>query len=106
MSTAPYSSALRVVAAPLSQAGTYDDGNGVLTMIFCRNVNPSIRGISMSNRITSGTWALILSAATKGSDAVALTSMAGSPESISLKVWRTTAESSTMRTRIFGLITN
>jgi hypothetical protein len=44
------------------------------------------------------------SAATKGSDAVAMTSMPGSLESTSLNVWRTTAESSTIRTRIFAAL--
>src|ERR1035441_874035 len=71
-------------------------------MIFCKNVRPSMRGISISSRITSGTSSSIRSAATKGSLAVPITSMAGSSDSTSLRVWRTTAESSTMRTRIFG----
>ncbi len=73
-------------------------------MIFCRKVRPSMRGISMSRVITSGICSRIRSAATNGSPAVAMTSISGSPDSTSLRVWRTTAESSTISTRILRVL--
>ena len=76
-------------------------GIGCCAISFCRKVSPSIRGISMSRVMTSGSCSLILSAATKGSDATPLTSIAGSLPSTSVSVRRTSAESSTIRTLIF-----
>src|SRR5579863_8154329 len=70
-------------------------------MMCSRNVSPSIRGISMSSVMTSGTCWLMRSAATNGSDAVPITSICESAERTSLRDWRTTAESSTISTRIF-----
>ena len=103
ISTAPYSSAFSVVCAPSSaRLEQITTGIGCWLMIFCRNVRPSMRGISISSVITSGTWSRIRSAATNGSLAVPITSMAGSSDRTSLRVWRTTAESSTIRTRILG----
>ncbi len=90
ISTAPYSSAFSALCAPSSaRLEQITTGIGCCAMIFCRKVRPSMRGISMSSVITSGTCSRILSAATKGSEAVAITSIAGSEESTSLKVWRT-----------------
>ena len=105
ISTAPYSSAFSVLAAPVSaRLEQMITGIGCWLMIFCRNVSPSMRGISISSVITSGTCSCIRSAATKGSPAVPMTSIEGSLDKISLNVWRTNAESSTIRTRIFGLL--
>ena len=60
MSTAPYSSALRVLCAPSSaRLEQITTGIGCWLMIFCRKVRPSMRGISMSRVITSGTCSLI-----------------------------------------------
>ena len=106
-STAPYSSALSVLCAPSSaRLEQITTGIGCWAMIFCRNVSPSMRGISISRVITSGVCSRIRSAATKGSAAVPMTSISGSLESTSLRVWRTTAESSTIRTRILGVLIN
>ena len=105
ISTAPYSRALSVLWAPDSASvEQMTTGIGCWDMIFCKNVRPSMRGISISSVITSGICSLIRSAATKGSLAVPMTSISGSADSTSLSVWRTTAESSTMRTRIFRLL--
>ncbi len=72
ISTAPYSSALRVLCAPSSaRLEQITTGMGCWVMIFCRKVSPSMRGISISRVITSGTCSRIRSAATKGSEAVA-----------------------------------
>ncbi len=60
-----------------------------------------MRGISMSSVITSGTSSAIFSAATYGSPAVPITSISGSESSSAASVCRTTAESSTISTRIF-----
>src|SRR5512145_254187 len=70
-------------------------------MIFCRNVMPSILGISTSRVMTSGASSFIRSTAMIGSAADAMTSISGSSLRISVIVCRTTAESSTTRTRIF-----
>src|SRR5262245_56864640 len=64
-----------------------------------RNVTPSMRGISTSSVMTSGFSALILSRAMCASPAVPTTSMPASPASISVRICRTSAESSTMSTR-------
>src|SRR6185437_11771284 len=60
-----------------------------------------MRGISISSVSTSGRKERILSRATYGSGAVPATSMSASPARASLKILRTIAESSTIRTRIF-----
>ena len=65
-----------------------------------RNVRPSMRGISMSRISTSGRSPRIFCWANRGSGAVAMTAMSGCPESISLSMERTTAESSTIITLI------
>lgn len=64
---------------------------------------PSIRGISTSRVMTSGTSSAMRRAATKGSEATPMTSMPGSADSTSTRVWRTLAESSITRTRTFGM---
>src|SRR5947209_4407149 len=73
-------------------------------MSLFRKVNPSMRGISMSSVSTSGESDRILSRATYGSGAVPTTSISCSAESASLRILRTMAESSTIRTRIFRFI--
>jgi hypothetical protein len=55
-------------------------GIGCWLMSFLRNVSPSMRGISMSRVMTSGTCSLMRSAATNGSPAVAITSISGSDD--------------------------
>ena len=65
-------------------------------MSFLRNVSPSIRGISISSVITSGTSLAIFLAAKKGSDAVPITLMLGSLSNIEVSACLTTAESSTI----------
>jgi hypothetical protein len=85
ISTAPYSSALSVLCAPSSASvEQITTGIGCWLMIFRRNVKPSMRGISMSNVITSGACSRIRSAATNGSLAVPMTSIPGSEDSTSL----------------------
>ena len=106
ISTAPYSRALKVLCAPSSaRLEQITTGMGCWLMIFFRKVSPSMRGISISSVITSGTCSAMRSAATKGSLAVPITSISGSDESTSHSVCRTTAESSTISTRIFGEFT-
>ena len=61
-------------------------GIGCWLMILCRKEMPSMRGISTSRVMTSGTATLIRSAAMKGSAAVAITSICGSDERISAMV--------------------
>ncbi len=56
MSTAPYSRALKVLCAPSSaRLEQMTTGIGCWLMIFLRKVSPSMRGISISSVITSGT---------------------------------------------------
>ena len=69
-------------------------------MSLRRKVSPSMRGISMSRVMTSGTSLLIFSTATSGSTTAAMTSMSGSDARSWARVWRTTAESSMMSTRM------
>src|SRR5262245_26882333 len=59
-----------------------------------------MRGISMSSVRTSGSCWTIRSRATNGSDARPTTSMSGSALSASDNIFRTIAESSTMRMRV------
>ena len=63
---------------------------------------PSIFGISTSSVTTSGTSSWMRRAATKGSDA--MTSMSPSASRTCVSAWRTLAESSTIKTRIFFAI--
>jgi len=76
-------------------------GIGCWLMSLCRNVIPSMRGISTSSVMTSGISREIRSAAMNGSAAVPITSMPGSEDRMSESVCRTTAESSTIRTFTF-----
>ena len=79
ISTAPYSRARKVLCAPSSaRLEQITTGIGCWLMIFFRKVSPSMRGISMSSVITSGICSAMRSAATKGSPAVAMTSISGS----------------------------
>ena len=76
-------------------------GIGRCDMILRRKVMPSMRGISTSSVMTSGSSSWIFFAAMKGSDAAPITSISGSSSSTRVSAWRTLAESSMMRTRIF-----
>lgn len=99
ISTAPSSSARIPVVVPCSvRLLMITTGIGCWVIIFRRKVSPSIRGISTSRVITSGTSSAMYLAATKGSEAVPITSSSGSLSMIPLRVCRTTAESSTIRT--------
>src|SRR5690348_10088026 len=78
-------------------------GIGRCDMILRRKVMPSMRGISTSSVMTSGTSFWIRLAAAKGSVAVPTTSISLSPPRMSAMVCRTEAESSTTKTRILRL---
>ena len=100
-SIAPSSSALSVISAPRSVSDdTITTGMGRSRIRFARNVRPSMRGISTSSVRTSGLVSLMRSRATMGSEAVPTTSMSAAVLRISTRIWRTSAESSTMRTLI------
>ena len=87
ISTAPYSSAFKTVSEFLSaRLETIMVGTGCWLISLCRNVTPSMRGISTSRVMTSGTSSLILSAAMYGSAAVAMTSRCGSADIIPERV--------------------
>ena len=73
-------------------------------MIRRRNDRPSIRGISISSVITSGCKLRILSRATNGSGAEPTTSISGSADKASVRIFRTMAESSTIRTRVLRVL--
>ena len=104
MSMAPASSACSSVSEPSSVSDEQMiTGIGRCAMIRRRKVMPSIRGISTSRTMTSGTSSWIRRAATKGSEAVAITSISGGSFRISVMTRRTAAESSTISTRI-GLL--
>jgi len=64
MSTAPYSRARSMVSDPASvRVEQIMTGRGCWAMIFLRKVNPSMRGISMSSVMTSGTSSAMWDAA-------------------------------------------
>ena len=99
-STAPASSACIIVADPSSVSEEHiTTGTGCCAMSLRRNVMPSMRGISTSSVMTSGTSSWMRRAATNGSGAVPMTSISGSASRMAVIVWRTEAESSTIRTR-------
>ena len=103
-STAPASSASSSVSEPVSSSVEHRTvGMGRWAMILRRKVMPSMRGISTSRTMTSGTSSLMRCAAMNGSPAVAMTSMSGAASMIEHSVWRTEAELSTTRTRIFAV---
>ena len=74
-------------------------------MSLRRNVSPSIRGISISSVITSGSSAMILSRAMYGSGATPTTSMPGWALRPRLSACRTIDESSTISTRTSAMRT-
>ena len=105
MSTAPASSASNVNCDPSSvPAEQMTTGIGRCAMILRRKVRPSIRGISMSSTMTSGSSFSSRRAAANGSAAVPMISMSGSSPRIDVMIWRTDAESSTISTRTFCLV--
>src|SRR5690606_17254390 len=102
---APSSSARNVVSPPRSVSDdTITTGIGRSRMSFSRKSSPSIRGISTSSVRTSGLCCLISSRATSGSGATATTSISAWLLMISVIKPRTSAESSTQRTRILLII--
>src|ERR1035438_3284615 len=104
-STAPSSSARSVVCAPRSVSeDTMMTGIGRRRIRLDRKVSPSMRGISTSSVSTSGFSALIRSRAISGSLAAPTTSISAHSLSISVSIWRTSEESSTISTRTFLLI--
>src|SRR5665213_504906 len=101
-STAPSSSARNVVCAPRSVSEeTMMTGMGRRRIRLDRKVSPSMRGISTSSVSTSGFSALIRSRAISGSLATPTTSISPHSLRISVSIWRTSEESSTINTRIF-----
>ncbi|MHC2736348.1 hypothetical protein ACVMFA_002109 [Bradyrhizobium liaoningense] len=104
MSTAPASNASNITFEPSSvNEEQMITGIGRCAMILRRKVMPSMRGISRSRMMTSGSSFSSRLAATNGSDAVAITSISGSSLKIVSRIWRTDAESSTISTRTFSL---
>ena len=102
-STAPASKASMNFWEPCSvRVEQMTTGIGRCDIIFLRNVSPSIRGISMSRKITSGKLMRIFCAATYGSEAIPNTSRSGAFSIMLHKALRTAAESSTIRTLIFS----
>src|SRR6476620_10803963 len=100
-STAPSSSARSVASEPRSvSVDIMMTGIGRKRMSFSRKSRPSIRGISMSSVITSGSRLRIISRATSGSGALPTTHIPGSWLMISVNRLLTRAESSTIRTRM------
>src|ERR1019366_2642937 len=104
-STAPSSSARSVVWAPCSVSeDTMITGMGRRRIRLARKVRPSMRGISTSSVSTSGLSALMRSRAMNGSLATPTTSMSPHSLRMSVSIWRTSEESSTISTRTFLLI--
>ena len=100
-STAPSSSAFIVTSPPRSvNVEIITTGVGRRRIRRPRKSMPSIRGISTSSVITSGSRSRIISRATIGSFAVPTHSMSGCRLMISASRLRTRAESSTTTTRI------
>ena len=96
-STAPSASARTAVSLLRGVSElTTTTGSGKWRMSFARKLRPSMRGISMSSVTTSGRSRTIFSRATYGSIAVPTTSMSGCCPSSSLRILRTSAESSTI----------
>ncbi len=103
-STAPASSTSNRLREPWSvSVEQMITGIGRCAMILRRKVSPSIRGISRSRMMTSGTSSWMRRAAMNGSAAVPSTVMSGAASRMPTKVCRTEAESSTISTRIGGL---
>jgi hypothetical protein len=101
-STAPASSAWIRVSDPSSVSEEHiTTGIGRCAISLRRKVMPSMRGISTSSVITSGTSSWMRRAATNGSDATPMISISGSSASTLHSACRTEAESSITRTRIF-----
>ena len=104
-STAPNSRAFMVTSAPRSvSVEIITTGVGRRRIKRPRKSMPSMRGISTSRVMTSGSNSRIISRATRGSLAVPMHSMSRWRLMISDSRLRTSAESSTTITRIFLLI--
>ncbi len=101
MLTAPAAMACIVVSAPCGvSVEQITTGVGRSAMSLRRKVRPSMRGISTSSTITSGHSLAMCVIAKTGSAAAPMTLMARSAASLCVKTWRTTAESSTISTRM------
>src|SRR5574344_1860294 len=101
--TAPAAKASSVKEAPASvNEEQITTGVGCVAMICRKNVNPSMRGISMSNRMTSGHCSSILGMALKGSAAEPNNCRSGCPWITSAINCRTRAESSTTKIRVLA----
>ena len=82
-SLAPYSKAFMAASVPLVVRDEMTTtGMGLCAMILRKKVSPSMRGISMSNVMTSGTSFMIFLTAIMGSAAVPMTSISGSASRI------------------------
>ena len=97
-SRAPRSSALNTFSFWLYEE-TMMTGIGLTLIRMRKNVNPSIRGISRSSVIASGRSSVTNRNASSPSPALPTTSTSGSEDSISDRLRRLKAESSTTRTR-------
>ena len=103
-STAPSSSARSVVSAPRwVSVETMTTGIGRRRMSRSRKSSPSMRGISTSRVITSGSRDRIISRAARGSGAAPTVVRSGVESMILVRRLRTSAESSTTTTRVFAM---
>ena len=103
-STAPSSSALSVTSAPRSvSVETITTGIGRRRIRRDRKSSPSMRGISTSSVMTSGLRLRIISRATSGSEAAPMHSMSIWRLMISVRMERTSAESSTTTTLVLAM---
>src|SRR3990172_7658367 len=106
-STAPSSSARNVTSDPLSvSVETITTGIGRSRISFSRKSSPSILGISTSRVSTSGFNSRIIWRATSGSGAAPIASMSCWVLMISVRTFRISAESSTIRTLIFFMVSS
>ena len=104
-STAPNSSAFRVTSAPRSvKVETITTGMGRRRIKRDRKSMPSMRGISTSSVMTSGLRLRIISRAINGSLAAPTHSMSGCLLMISVRMERTSAESSTTTTVVLAIL--
>src|SRR3972149_10419418 len=105
--TAPSSSARNVTSDPLSvSVETITTGIGRSRISFSRKSSPSILGISTSRVSTSGFNSRIIARAPSGSGAAPMASMSCWALMISVRTFRISAESSTIRTLIFFMVSS
>ena len=97
--TAPADSASSAISLPwVVSVEQITVGMGQSAISWRRKVRPSMPGISMSSSSTSGRFLRITGPAISGLGALPISTSSGSPWSRCIRVWRTTAESSTTYT--------